>query len=416
MNLFKTLFPAFLVTVLLSVVTTEQVDAQQMMDPADLPEMGEFYFEGEQVVLPLLGKFGHPRVTVDLGDGEEYTFIVDTGASVNVLDTGVAKRLGFAVTGQMEIGAPGGAQVPGDIVMVPLAHVGSAEIRDAEFVTFDVATFSMGMTHGVLGLKLFREFVLTYDQSNGEIRVSRGELSPDVPGVLSWANNNGHINVELDVAGTSVTAHIDTGSMGEFMLPAEIMGEIPLKAEPKEGPKARMVGGQRETTMAQLDGTASFAGHSFQDPGLVFMSPSTGYGNIGMGVMGEMAVSIDQQNHLISFIRENTEPRVVSGSGSGNPKMVRKGGPVVANQQGGKRSVGVMFQGFGGMGELKIANVVPGSLAESAGLMPGDKLIAINDQKIGDYEMADLGELFGSSKPLHIEVDREGALKTFKIE
>jgi predicted aspartyl protease len=401
---------------LMAAIPFQNAQAQVMMDEADLPDSGELTFEGKQVVLPLTSSHGHPQVTVDLGDGEEYTFIVDTGASVNVLDTGVAKRLGFEVTGQMEIGAPGGAQVPGDIVMVPLAHVGGAEIRNAEFVTFGVSEFSMGMTQGVLGLKLFREFILTYDQSNSEIRVSRGELSGGAPGTLAYADNGGHINIDLDVAGTTVTSHIDSGAMGQFMLPSELMEDLPLKAKPEEGPKARLVGGERDIKTAQLDGKANFAGFTFEDPRLVFMSPSTGYGNIGMGVMGEMVVSIDQRNHLISFTRDEAKKQVARTNGP--RRLVRQGGSTgsPATASGGRRQVGVMFQGFGGMGDMKVASVVPGSLAESAGLLPGDKLLEVNDQNIADYEMKDLGELFGSSTPLQIKIDREGELKTFEID
>ena len=415
MKTVKPLFPVLLATALLSTGLFQSAQAQHMMDEADLPDMGELSFEGDEVVLPLTGTFGHPRVTVDLGDGEEYTFIVDTGASVNVLDSEVAKRLGFEVTGQMEIGAPGGPQVPGDIVMVPLAHVGDAEIRNAEFVTFGVSEFSMGLTQGVLGLKLFRKFVLTYDQSNGEIRVTRSELSPEGPDVISYQDNGGHINLDIEVEGTSVASHIDTGSMGEFMLPAELIEKLPLKAEPTGGAKARLVGGEREIKVAQLNGKASFAGHSFVDPQLAFMSPSTGYGNIGMGIMGEMVVSIDQKNHLISFTKDGVKERKASTS---EPRrMVRRGGPAAATNANaeGRRRVGVMFQGFGGMSGLKVANVIPGSLAEAAGLKPGDKLLAVNDLKITDYDMNDLGDLFGSQTPLIIEVEREGEVKTINI-
>jgi predicted aspartyl protease len=406
-------FVSIIVVGLLIALPNTNSHAQVRMDPADLPESGEFIFKGAEVVLPLTSSYGHPQVTVDLGDGEQYTFIVDTGASVNVLDTGVAQRLGFEVTGQMEIGAPGGAQVPGDIVMVPLVSVGDAEIRNAEFVTFGVSEFSMGMTQGVLGLSLFQEFVLTYDQSNAQIRVTRGQLSADEPGTLAYSDNSGHINIELDVAGTMVTTHIDSGAMGEFMLPGELLEDLPLKAEPQDAPRARMVGGERDIKTAQLDGKASFAGFTFEDPQLVFMSPSTGYGNVGMGVMGEMVVSIDQRNHLISFTKEKAQKQTVRQTGP--RRMVRRGGPSEV-AVGGRRQVGVMFQGFGGMGDLKVGNVVPGSLAEAAGLMPGDKLLAVNDKKITDYEMKDLGELFGSSTPLQIKVDREGELKTIEID
>ncbi len=387
-------------------------------EEVELPDMGRFEFAGDEAILQLTQKTGHPQVIVDLGDGQEYTFIVDTGASVNVLDSSVAKRLGYEVTGETEIGAPGGPQIPGDIVRVPLASVGDAQILDAEFVTMDIHGFSMGMTDGVLGLGLFSDFLLTYDQANGRIKVTRDRLVADEPGVIAYTDLEGHIQVDMEVAGTTVATHIDTGSMGDFMLPAELQPSIPLKSAVKPGPTARLVGGERKMTQGQLDGVLRFAGFEFQDPNLVFMEPSPGYGNIGMGVMGDMEVSIDQQNKLIRFHKPvGAVTRMASGGAE--RRMVATGGSramVQKNTSGERRRIGVMFRGMGDTSKLKVTGVAPGSLAETAGFQAGDRLVAINGRPAGDYEMSELGALFGGQAPLTFDIEREGEVITLKIQ
>ena len=158
---------------------------------ADEPsiEMGELEFPGERLALPLTGPGLHPKIVVSFGDGSQHEFIVDTGASVNVIDSAIAESLGFEVVGEMHIGAPGGAQIPGNIVRAPQMSIGDATVTGAEFVTMDLAAFSRGSTRGVLGAGLFGHYLLTYDYGKNEIRVSREtttarwtqNASPSVP-------------------------------------------------------------------------------------------------------------------------------------------------------------------------------------------------------------------------------------------
>lgn len=291
------IFPAF--------VLCSLAEAQTRMAPEDIPEAGRFEFDGRSLVLPLAESGSHPMISVDLGDGEEYRFIVDTGASVHVMDNALAEKLGYKVTGEMSIGAPGGRQVPGNIVEVPTFSAGTATINGAEFVTMDISRLTGGLSQGVIGLALFREHLLTYDLGQQEIVVSREELSRDDPGVMAYASFHGKIQFDMDVAGVKVPSHLDTGSMGEFMLPAEIIESLPLQGPVQKGPEARMVGGPRKTSFATLEGNISFAGLEFPNPKVTFMNPSTGFGNIGGGIYGRYVMSIDQRNNLIAF-REPT--------------------------------------------------------------------------------------------------------------
>ena len=189
---------------------------------------GEFDFFGDAFVLQLEEERTHPTVMVDLADGEQQAFILDTGASVHVIDSGIAEALGYEVIGELEIGAPGGNQVPGKIVRVPLASIGDAMIKNAEFVTMDFNEFSNGQFQGVLGTRLFQEHLLTLDLANGQMTVSRGSLSAGDSNVDTYEDVDSHIRVNVDIAGTRVPSHIDTGSMGGFTFPAELKRSLPL--------------------------------------------------------------------------------------------------------------------------------------------------------------------------------------------
>ncbi|MDH3266220.1 MAG: aspartyl protease family protein [Gammaproteobacteria bacterium] len=365
---------------------------------ADEPvaEPGQLEFAGASLTLPMTEQDGHPKVNVDLGDGEEHIFIVDTGASVNVIDAAIAESLDFEVVGEMQIGAPGGPQIPGNIVRAPLAHVGGATIKDAGFVTMDLASFSGGTTQGILGLGLFRDYLLTYDYRRNAIRVSRDSLSAGQPGVMPYNDHDGHIQVDMDVAGTSLATHVDTGSMVGFTLPIEMKESLALKPAGQGAAKARLVGGDRDVQFGQLDGDIQFAGSRYEDPTVGFMDPSPGYGNVGSRVLGDFVVSIDQKNHLIRFEKST--------------------GKKVAAAGGGPRRLGVQFRGMPGGSVLTIGYVEPGSLGEKSGLLPGDVLLKLNGKPGEEYDIGSLGALIRSAEPLHLEVDRDGQTQIIEVQ
>lgn len=374
----------------LTVLTSQSSMARQ-----SAADIGDFSFTGDAVVLPLVKDSMHPKVAVDVGDGEQYEFIVDTGAGVNVIDSSIAEGQGYEVVGQTELGAPGGKQIPATIVKIPLVHVGDSMIENAEWVTMDIIGLSGGTAQGVIGLKTFSDYLVEYDISGGQIRISRGSLSADEPGVIPYDGSNGQIEIEINVAGTPVASHIDTGSMGGLMLPAEMMASLPLQESARPAGKARLVGGEREIKFASLEGSIQFAGLEYENQDIAFMSPSSGHGNIGGRILGELLVSIDQQNHLIRFQKTG---RVAVAASDNKP-----------------RRLGVQFRGFPGGSVLTIGSVDPDSLGEQAGLLPGDVLLTLNDKPTEQYGMSDLRTLFGGSEPLTFEIERDGAAKTIEI-
>jgi len=383
------------ISVLLALATLGVAGGQGAIAEEQLPNSGEFIFDGDAIVLPLVQQEGQPMVVVDFGDGEKYKFIVDTGASVNVLDSRIAEEQGYEVIGEIEIGAPGGPQIPANIVTVPIARIGGASIKEAEFVVMDVDGFSRGMTQGVIGMGLFRDYLLTFDQSGGRITVARENLSTDDPAVMPYNDVSGHIQIDVDVAGTQVASHIDTGAMGSFMMPGDMTGSLPLQAAPTAGPKARLVGGERDIKMAQLDGAIQFAGFRYENPKIAFMNPSPGYGNIGSRVLGELVMSVDQKNHLIAF-----------------RKPAHKVAAVSDNKP---RRLGVGFRGVPGGSTLTISTVDSGSLGEKAGFSSGDVLLQLNGKATEQYDMSELGTLFRSSAPLTFDIERDGVSKTIRI-
>ena len=385
------MMPTLLVLASLTVLGSQSSHARD--SSADI---GEFNFRGDAIVLPLVQDAMHPRVVVDVGDGEHYEFIIDTGAGVNVIDSSIADSQGYEVIGEMELGAPGGKQIPAKIVKVPLVHVGTGTLENAEFATMDIIGLSGGSAQGVIGIRAFSDYLFTYDIGGGRLIASRGNLSADEPGVIRYDASNGQVEIELDVAGTLVGTHVDTGSMGGLTLPAEMASSLPLKAAPAGNEKARLVGGERDIQFAQLDGSIQFAGLEYENQNIAFLNPSSGHGNIGGRILGDLLVSIDQQNHLIGF--------------------QKTGKITVAANNNKPRRLGLQFRGTPGGSVLTLAYVDPGSIGEKAGLVSGDVLLMLNDKPTEQYGMSDLRVLFGGSDPLTFGIERDGVAQTIEIK
>jgi len=184
--------------------------------------------------------------------------------------------------------------------------------------------------------------------------------------------------------------------MGGLTLPAEMMASLPLQESARPAGRARLVGGEREIKFASLEGSIQFAGLEYENQDIAFMSPSSGHGNIGGRILGDLLVTIDQQNHLIRFQKTG---RVAVAANDNEP-----------------RRLGVQFRGMPGGSILTIGRVDPGSLGEQAGLLPGDVLLTLNDKPTEQYGMSDLRTLFSGSEPLTFEIERDGEAKTIEIK
>lgn len=338
----------------------------------------------------------HVFVTGYVGDKGPFNFIVDTGAAPNVIDKALAVEMGFEKIGEKEVMSGGVVPVTADIVMAPQVTVDGLTIENAEYLTMNLAEMSLGQFHGVIGMEIFREALLTFDPSHERILVSQGELAADGPGVMAYDPETGGFKIMIDAAGRRVSMNLDTGAPGSFTFPKAISDTLPLKGELVEGAAAQLVGGKHETWTATLDGDIQLGDNTYEDPVVTFMDPSSPHGNIGNAVLGELVLIIDQKNQRLAFRA---------------PEPITK---KVAGDKAKPRRIGIQLRGMGG-GALSVTRVMPGSLGEAAGFMAGDILVELNGKPAADYDMKALGKLFKSHEPLHFVIDRDGEQRDIEI-
>lgn len=355
-------------------------------------------FSGDEIDIPMPRKAGRSLVEVRIGDSGPFDFLIDTGAGVSVIDSRIASDLGLAVVGDLVTGVPGGEQVKADRLSVPSLRIGALEILDATPIALDLDGMTGGMMQGVLGLDLFRDVLLTLDPAGGRAVVSRAGLEAGAPGVVRVDTAAGRLQFDMMVAGRKVPTQIDTGAPGGFTLPAELLDAIPTVPGTEQRIAAGLVGGTRQIRVLELDGSVRFAGIEYENPRVGFMDPSPGIAHIGMQILDELAISLDQRNGLLAFRRAKPSPSLA---------------PV--NKAAAPRRLGVRFRGSPSGGFTHVDRIDPGSLGEKAGFQAGDRLVSLNGRPMSAYDMATLGSLIRGTKPLLWVVERDGVRHDIEI-
>ena len=408
--------------------------------------------------LPLLMYGGRPIVELSINGAGAHRFILDTGARMTVVDAGLAKELGLPETGSMRLGSPAG----GEPDEVPTVAMG--EVRMGEIVIHDIGAAVMELAEffrdpegprGVLSAHLFSGLLLTIDYPGERLSVSAGELPPsDEKRVFQYGEEDGHPTVGLMIAGEAIPAHLDTGSPATFTLPGRYMETLPLASPAVPRGKARLVDAEITLYEASLDGNVIVGEYAYEKPRTVFADGFPA-GNIGHGFLKEYSVTLDFANlrvkldrggepgadtppasgaHLVggqespgmAWTDEPAAPGQVNGpivvkkagdtEGSPGQGWSQQGTPVshVAGAAGGQRKrYGVFFPGIAGE-SLEVMGCEPGSPAEKAGLLAGDRVVAMNGTPLAELDEAARMERL-RAPTITLTIERDGASKEIRM-
>ncbi len=163
------------------------------------------------VQVPMQQSGVHVSVQVTL-NGQPARFLVDSGASHNAITESLAQRLGLPRSAGTATGQGAGAQYQTAWVTVAELGVGSATQRDqlAFLVPFP-AEFSYD---GILGGSFLQAYVSTFDYANGRLLLQSPEAfspHPDAT-VLPFAIDKRLVWVQATIAGHTGLCQVDTGA------------------------------------------------------------------------------------------------------------------------------------------------------------------------------------------------------------
>jgi hypothetical protein len=175
--------------------------------------------------IPMLDFGGRPVVEVTIDGKGPFKLILDTGASVTVLDTSLANELGLN----------------GTDTDVDLLRIGEVALAPLNVFVAPIARIMRGddLPRGVLSASIFPGHLLTFDYPARKLTVQRGAL-PQADGRTVFSYKGDDLPaVPVKVAGREISVHLDTGAPYALALPTRFLKELPLASEPVQKGTAR---------------------------------------------------------------------------------------------------------------------------------------------------------------------------------
>lgn len=347
--------------------------------------------------VPLETRGGKLVVRVNINGKGPFPLLLDTGAGATVFNADLAKELGLKKTGDTEIGDPSNpTAIKAERFAVDRLEIGGAAFEGFDAVAWDRAALYSGKDapRGVLGFPLFADCLMAIDIPGAKLTLSRGHLQSSGKGIIDYRQSHGGIpEIDVDVAGTTVPTHIDTGATSGITVNSKMAEELPLKDKPVVVARARTVNSDVEVKAATLDGSVVIAGYGISEPEVAFNTIVQG-GNLGMEFLGDYILRFDQHAKLVQFER--------SGSASAKPKRTA---------HGGRPRLGVMLAktNMNGVLEMTVDQVIEGTPAAKAGLKAGDRLMAIGGKKIASMSDDDFRDALGAGETIELTIERDGS-------
>lgn len=361
--------------------------------PAEAAGDARFLAGGTRTEIPFRYQARHVWLRASINGGPLEDFLVDTGASITVLDSSYAARRGLKLEGRIQV--PGAGQTGGasfarvDSILVPGSNGGGVRIAAQNVAVLSVdpymEPFFWRRTAGVLGYDFISRFVMTVD-------FDRELLILDDPKTFQYTGKGQA--VPLQMAGNIPVAEVvlddslrgkfrlDVGSGSSIDLHSPFVAEHDLVA--RTGKSVTVTGGGFGGTFtSQLTRmkTAAIGPFSWDQP-LVALSHATEgglasrdyAGNIGNQVMERFVVTFDYGRRTVWLEpgRRFTQPDRFSLSGM---QLVKEDGVVRALE------------------------VLPGSAAETAGIEDQDVVRKIDGRAIESWTLEQVEDLFENGKP-----------------
>ncbi|MCD2257726.1 pepsin/retropepsin-like aspartic protease family protein [Psychroserpens luteolus] len=263
----------------------------------------------ESITIPMDLSTRRPIVELMINGKGPYKFIFDTGSMTHVIDERLQSEFGFKVVGEDPLGTPGSdKKLTSKRIEVPkVSFSGTNLSQDLVMNVIDIR--AMLPVDGILSSIFFKDYLLTMDYPNSKLGVAIGELDEVKDNAITFLQKPRVVNLNLDVNGEIVEAHIDTGSPGGISLPYSLKNKLTFKRGLQKGHTISTPVASFQRWDAELEGDIKIGGVLFKNPKVALVEGFE-YANLGFEVVKDLRTTIDRKNSLIKF--ERVKPVVVN--------------------------------------------------------------------------------------------------------
>lgn len=367
------------------------------------------------LTVPMDTTFNIVLVQATIGDSPPLWFILDTGADVpGLLDTKLAGDLGLQV-GETSVQAQPG----GDVLVAPIEEtticLAGQPMWNIPLLAFDFTPLSAFMgrpLHGLLGHQVIADHVIELDYRAGTMTLYPPDHVPpsdtSVPLVLGPTAVD---DAAALVSGTMTTLDgrqipaefkLDTGGGGAALGLSH--NYVRDNALPPAGQRVLReigisVGGTHEAFAFRI---ASFrlGDYLLQDIPVTYDAPDDlpdrpYAGIVGGAILSRFRVVLDYPHERMGL---SPYPDTIGA------RFAYDGAGILPTMTPGAETI-------------QIRVVFEGSPAATAGLLPGDRIHAIDDRPVAEIGLADLFRMTRTGRPANhsLRIEREGQTETVEI-
>jgi hypothetical protein len=388
------------------------MDSLTFLPPGEKAKDFRFLGEARAARIPMRYGERHVWVKASVNGAPPEEFLLDTGASITVVDSAWAAKYGLVLQGEME---GGGAGATGKVRFSELQslRVAGPDGQGVEMAGQRIAVLPLNVyiapymwreAAGILGYDFISRFVLTVDYENGVLVIEDPEgfeyHGQGQPVPMGLAGNIPVVRAKVD--GMEDDFRLDVGSGGSVDLHAPFAAKNGF-AQKVEKTVSTVGGGFGGTfpLLACRFKTFEIGPFTVKDP-LGSLSQATRgalasedyAGNIGNRILERFACTFDYSRKTL-YLAPNAK--------LGQRDEYDRFGAQVARRDG----------------RFEVANVTAGSPAEAAQLRVGDEVRSVAGKPIAGYTQDDLQAAFagareGSSVP--VEIVRDGKTRKVKVK
>jgi aspartyl protease len=338
----------------------------------------------EQVPLPTTSS-GVPfllRTTVN--DHGPYLFLLDTGSSTTVVSPRLVEETGLAVQpSQSAVFDAEGLEVSvaGRVRLGEMA-MGGVSVSGIEAVVMDLDRLERTLgerVDGIVSGSVFEDLTLVIDFHAGQVWCTRARARPGDGSVVALMDRRLPM-VRAQVAGQVMAVLIDSGSGGAWMLPTAGLATVRTGYQDRQ---VVLAGGVSSRTRERLDGQIVAGDIVFDEP---MVEHTDGMARVGWRALKDYRVSIDRRSGVAVLERVGSE---------------RVDGPI--------RGIGARLVRVDGGWEVR--SVEPGLPAAGAGLLDGERVLAVDGFRVDELDSAGLEALIQRAGRVRLDVLRAGGVE-----
>jgi len=297
-----------------------------------------------------------------------YHFLIDTGASVTLVSPEIAARYGRKNPFPPDTPLVRVKSSEGDTALLTATLLGRLQLEGARFEDVQALVYDLGplsahlgvKIDGILGFPLFRETLLTLDYPRSRVVLQRREdAAPIVGATIAFNNDRKTPIIPVRLGDQTLATLIDSGS-DAFLSLNPVGLQVTYAVQPRPGAMVGTLAGDREQVIGRLAAPLMIGPHVVLKP---VVDITDELSSLGGGILRNFTVTFDQEHSKVTFQRESTDP-------------------IPAEP---RRSAGLSFTKTPAY--WRVASVVPGSPAATAGIQPGDLVTRLNGDAVGHWDI-----------------------------